>query len=59
MFLFGGMWILGLWIWKAVECCKWGLMDCPSRNLEDIGTEGDLNCADLAQEVSMENSISV
>jgi hypothetical protein len=31
MFLFGGMWILGLRIWEAVEC----LMDHPSRNVED------------------------
>ena len=27
-------------------------MDQPSRNIEDSGTEGDLNCMGLAQEVS-------
>jgi hypothetical protein len=26
MFLFGRMWIFGLWIWKAMKCFKWGLM---------------------------------
>jgi hypothetical protein len=27
MLLFGRMWwMLGLWIWKAVECFKWGLV---------------------------------
>ena len=25
MLLFERMWIWGLWIWKAVECFKWGL----------------------------------
>ena len=55
MLLFERMWILGLWIWKAVECFKWGLMGYPSRNMEDFVTESDLNCADLAQEVSVEN----
>jgi hypothetical protein len=35
MFLFGGMWILGF----AVECFKWGLMDYPSRNIEDFVAE--------------------
>jgi hypothetical protein len=49
------MWIWGLWIWKAVECFKWGLMGHPSGNMEDFITESDLNCADLAQEVSEEN----
>lgn len=27
----GRVWILGLWIWKAVECFKWGY---PSRNMK-------------------------
>ena len=53
MLLFGGMWILGLW--KAVECFKLGLMGYPSRNMEDLVAEYDLSCADLAQEVSVEN----
>jgi hypothetical protein len=42
------MWILGLWIWKVMECFKWGLMDYPSRNMEDFVAESDLNCAELA-----------
>ena len=37
MFLFGGMWILGLGICKVMECFKWDLMGHPSRNMEDIG----------------------
>jgi hypothetical protein len=37
MFLFGEMWIWGLWIRKAVDCCKWGLMGLHSRNMEDSG----------------------
>ena len=55
MFLFGRMWVLGLWIWKALECFKWGLMGYPRRNMKDFLAEYDLNCADLAQEVSEEN----
>ena len=51
--LFGRMWILELW--KAVECFRLGLMGSPGRNMEDFVTEYDLNCADLAQEVSVEN----
>ena len=51
----GRMWIWGLWIWKAVECFKKSLMCCPSRTMEDFVTESDLNCVDLAQEVSVEN----
>ena len=30
-------------------------MGHPSRNMEDFVAESDLNCADLAQEVSVEN----
>ena len=30
-----------------------------SRNMEDVVTEGDLNCADLAQEVSEEKNFSL
>jgi hypothetical protein len=37
-----------LWIWKAKECFKWGLMNHP-RNREEIGAEDDLDCADLAR----------
>jgi hypothetical protein len=50
MLLFGRMWIWGLWIWKAMECFKWGLMSHSSRNMEDFVGISDLNCADLAQE---------
>ena len=57
--LLGGIRSLGLWIRKAAECIKWGLMGHPSRNLEGSGVEGGLNCADLAQEVSEEKNICV
>jgi hypothetical protein len=30
-------------------------MGYPSRNMEDLVTESNLNCVDLAQEVSVEN----
>ena len=53
MLLFGGMWIWGLM--KAVECFKWGLIGHPSRDMEDIASEGDLNCANVTQEFSVEN----
>ena len=43
MLLFGGMWIWELWIWKAVECFKWGLMHHPRRSMEDRCAENDLN----------------
>jgi hypothetical protein len=55
MLLFERMWILGLCIWKAVECFKWGLMGHPSRNMEDF----NLNCVDLAQEISKEKNFSM
>ena len=55
MLLFGRVWILGLWICKAVECFKWVLMGYPSRNMEDFLTETDLNHADMSQEISVEN----
>jgi hypothetical protein len=59
MFLFEEMSIWGLWIWKAVEYCKWGLMGHPSRTLEDFVAESDLNCVDMAQEVLVEKNISM
>ena len=49
MFLFGRMWIWELWIWKAMECFKWGLMSHLSRKVEDFVPVSDLNCADLVQ----------
>jgi hypothetical protein len=55
MILFGGMWILGLWIWKAIECFKWDLMGHSSRNMEDIGTEDDVNCGDSSYDVLVKN----
>jgi hypothetical protein len=55
MLLFERMWIWGLWIWKAVECFKWGLMGQSSRNMEDFVAGSNLNCVDLAQEISKEN----
>jgi hypothetical protein len=38
-----------------VGCFKWDLMDYPSRNKEDFVIESDLNCANLALEISVEN----
>ena len=54
MLLFEIMWILELWIWNAVEC--WGLMSHPSRNMEDFVAGSNLNCVDLAQEISKEKN---
>ena len=42
-----------------MQCFKWGLMDHPSRNMEDTGVEGDLNCRGLTQEVSEKKNISI
>jgi hypothetical protein len=56
MFLFEKMWIWGLWIWKAVECFKWGLIGHPSRNMKDFDARNNLNCVDLAQEISKEKN---
>ena len=39
-----------------MERFKLGLMGYHSRNTEDFVTEYDLNCADLAQEVSVEKN---
>ena len=57
MLLLGSMWILGLWIWKAMECFKWNLMGYPSKNMEDFVTESDLNCEDLARELLVKNFV--
>jgi hypothetical protein len=58
--LFGRMWILLLWIWKAMECFKWTLMGEPSRNMEDFGAEDHLNGVGmLAQEVSVEKNFNI
>ena len=50
-FLSRGMWIWGLWIWKDMECFKWDLMGHSSRNMENIGAEGDLNSEDFSYDV--------
>lgn len=42
-----------------VECFKWDLMGHPSRNVEDLVAESDLNSADLAQEGSEKKKFSV
>lgn len=55
MFLFGGIWTLVLWVRKAVECCKHGLMGHVGRSMDDRGAEGDLHCPGLGQEVSGKN----
>ena len=55
MLLLRRMWIWGLCILKALERFKWGLMSFSGRNMEDFVAENDLNCAELAQEVSVEN----
>ena len=60
MLLFGKMWILGLWIWKTMECFKWALMGQYSRNMEDSGADVRLNCVGLmCQEVSMEKNFNM
>jgi hypothetical protein len=38
-----------------VECFKWGLMGHPSRNMKDFVAGNNLNCVDLAQEISKKN----
>ena len=42
-----------------MESFKWGLVGNPSRNIKDFVTESNLNCADLAQEVSVEKNFSM
>jgi hypothetical protein len=54
--LFERMWNLGLWIWNTVECFKWDLMGHPSRTMENFVAGSDLNCVDLAQEISKEKN---
>jgi hypothetical protein len=59
MLLLRRMWIWGIWVWKAVECFKCGLMGHPRRNKEVFISESDLNFADLAHEVSVEKNFSM
>ena len=50
------MFLIGrIWICKVVECFNWGLVGYSSRTIKDFVTESDLNCAALAQEVSVED----
>ena len=49
---------MGLWARKSVECFTCSVMGHTSRNLEDGGAGGDLNCGCLTQETS-EKTISV
>jgi hypothetical protein len=54
MLLFGKIWILGIWIWKAMKCLRCGLVYHPSWNMEDFVTKGDLICSDLHHKISIE-----
>ena len=57
IFLFRGMLIWGLWIWKVVvECTKFGLIGHPSRNMDDICGGCDLNSGDCSYDVWMKNA---
>jgi hypothetical protein len=40
-------------------CFKWGLMSQHSKNMWNFVTMGDLNCEELAQEVSVEKNFSM
>ena len=40
---------------KSSGMLQWGLTGYLSRNMKDFVTECVLNCADLAQEISVEN----
>ena len=42
-----------------MECFKWDLRGHPTRNMEDIVDEGDLNCKALTQDVSEEKNFSI
>ena len=57
MLLFGRMWILRLCLWKTLGSFKWGLMNYPSRYREDFVTKDDLNCGNLALEISEEKNV--
>ena len=60
MLLLEGIYTLGPWIKKAVECSKYCLMGYTSRNLEDSGAKCYLySRQELHQEVSEEMNFSV
>ena len=42
-----------------MEGFKWGLMKHPSKNIEGIGTKGNLIHVDLAQHVSEQKNFSI
>ena len=42
-----------------MECAKQGLMGNSSRNMKDIGAEGDLNCGTLTQVVGEKKNFSL
>ena len=42
-----------------VGCFKWRLVGQSSRNMEGFVAENDLNCTDLAQEVSVEKKFTL
>ena len=44
---------------ESMECFKQGLMGLPSRNMDDIGADGDLNPGGLDEEVSEEKNFSM
>jgi hypothetical protein len=54
----GKVWSLGLWVRKAVECFKWGLISCTSQNVEDRGAERNLDCYGPVKEVLKEKNTS-
>ena len=56
MFLVERMWILKFWIWKGVECFKWGKMWNTFRDMETFIAEGNFNYGSLALEVSEEKN---
>lgn len=60
MVLLGGMWTLGLWVRKAVECFKCCLVGNTYRSMEDSAVECDLiYCGGLIREASGEMKFSM
>jgi hypothetical protein len=59
MFLFGSLWIWGLWIWIAVEnvlsWAKWAILV----GIWKTAAVSDLNCAELVKKVSVEKNFSM
>ena len=44
-----------LWIWKAIECFKWDLMGHPSKNMENIDAQSDLNYVDHSYNILLKS----